>query len=207
MNRELDRWRGIENSDNFQDHRLKVLKEKYGTGNKNKKGVAYDIVNNTYEDSPDGKSLRVTDEVRKIENLVRRKKLDSLQNSGFNILNGSKREAFDSHIKGVDRSLVTTQATTPQQGAHLLNALSGTQSAPDLHQGAGKPARMPEREFAKKKIETYGWQLNQNGKLQEGADYKTYQPSDEAPRAKAFGDPTQFNDDSVAKRINESYRD
>lgn len=67
------------------------MKEKYQIGNANKGGAAYNILSLDYEQSQEGQALAKRDSDAKVRSLMRSKNIDTIGNSGFNLLNGGER--------------------------------------------------------------------------------------------------------------------
>ena len=44
--------------------------------------------------------------MKKIKSIIRGQNLDNLQNNGYDILNGSRRHAFNHHIKKLNPSVI-----------------------------------------------------------------------------------------------------
>jgi hypothetical protein len=67
------------------------MNENYSTGNKNKGGAAYNVINLGYDNSNDGQRLAQLDEDSKVRALMRSKNIDVRSNCGYNVITGSDR--------------------------------------------------------------------------------------------------------------------
>jgi hypothetical protein len=67
------------------------MAEKYQTGNHNKGGAAYNILNLAYENSREGDFLKSKDTEKQVRGLLRSRHIDALSNSGYNLTNGEGR--------------------------------------------------------------------------------------------------------------------
>jgi hypothetical protein len=65
-----------------------MMNEKYQIGKKCRNGAAYNPISLGYDDSPDGHSLRESDDDKRTRAMMRSKNLDGRANSGFNLITG-----------------------------------------------------------------------------------------------------------------------
>jgi len=79
----------------MDSERLKFMNENYQTGNKNKGGAAYNVINLNYDASKEGKNLQQLDEDSKVRALMRSKNIDVRSNCGYNVLTGTDRQAIN----------------------------------------------------------------------------------------------------------------
>lgn len=78
-----------------QSKRIESMNNKYLTGQTNKGGAAYNILNLQYEQTEEGQFLKQRDDDAKVRAMMRSKNLDVRSNCGFNPLNGSQRMSVD----------------------------------------------------------------------------------------------------------------
>lgn len=71
------------------------MNDKYLTGQKNKGGAAYNILNLQYEKSNEGEFLKDRDDDAKVRAMMRSKNIDVRSNCGYNLVNGSERRSVD----------------------------------------------------------------------------------------------------------------
>ena len=89
--RDLQRWKYMDDEENRDKHRLEYMNEHYLTGKKNKGGAAYNVISLEYDHSNEGNRLRKRDDDAKVRALVRSKNIDMRSNCGYNILTGDQR--------------------------------------------------------------------------------------------------------------------
>lgn len=89
--RDLQRWKYMDDEESREKHRLEYMNEHYLTGKKNKGGAAYNVISLEYDYSPDGQRLKRRDDDAKVRALVRSKNIDMRSNWGYNILTGDQR--------------------------------------------------------------------------------------------------------------------
>ncbi|CDW85399.1 UNKNOWN [Stylonychia lemnae] len=89
--RDLKRWEFMDEESERQSKRIEQMNDKYLTGQRNKGGAAYNILNLQYEHTDEGQFLKQRDDDAKVRAMMRSKNLDVRSNCGFNPLNGSQR--------------------------------------------------------------------------------------------------------------------
>lgn len=92
--RDLQRWKYMDQEENRENHRLEYMNEHYLTGKKNKGGAAYNVISLDYDTSPEGQRLKVRDDDAKVRALVRSKNIDMRSNCGYNVLTGDQRSGI-----------------------------------------------------------------------------------------------------------------
>ena len=85
----------MEDESTRQSQRIDTMSQKYQTGNHNKGGAAYNILNLGYENSKEGSFLKQRDHEKEVRSLLRSKHIDSLSNNGNNLINGEVRRSVD----------------------------------------------------------------------------------------------------------------
>lgn len=89
--RDLQRWKYMDEEENREKHRLEYMNDHYLTGNKNKGGAAYNVISLDYDNSNEGQRLKRRDDDAKVRALVRSKNIDMRSNCGYNVLTGDQR--------------------------------------------------------------------------------------------------------------------
>ncbi len=89
--RDLNRWKYMDQEEDRDKHRLEYMNEHYLTGKKNKGGAAYNVISLDYDNSNEGNVLKKRDDDAKVRALVRSKNIDMRSNCGYNILTGDQR--------------------------------------------------------------------------------------------------------------------
>lgn len=89
--RDLTRWKYMDDEESRDKHRLEYMNEHYLTGKKNKGGAAYNVISLEYDTSNDGQRLKKRDDDAKVRALVRSKNIDMRSNCGYNIMTGDHR--------------------------------------------------------------------------------------------------------------------
>lgn len=89
--RDLQRWKYMDDEEGREKHRLEYMNEHYLTGKKNKGGAAYNVISLDYDTSTEGQRLKKRDDDAKVRALVRSKNIDMRSNCGYNVLTGDQR--------------------------------------------------------------------------------------------------------------------
>lgn len=89
--RDLQRWKYMDQEEDREKHRLQYMNEHYLTGKKNKGGAAYNVISLDYDNSQEGQVLKKRDDDAKVRALVRSKNIDMRSNCGYNVLTGDQR--------------------------------------------------------------------------------------------------------------------
>ena len=89
--RDLNRWKYMDDEENRDKHRLEYMNEHYLTGKKNKGGSAYNVISLDYDNSNEGQRLKKRDDDAKVRALMRSKNIDMRANWGYNVLTGDQR--------------------------------------------------------------------------------------------------------------------
>lgn len=89
--RDLTRWKYMDDEESRDKHRLEYMNEHYLTGKKNKGGAAYNVISLEYDNSGEGTRLKKRDDDAKVRALVRSKNIDMRSNCGYNVLTGDQR--------------------------------------------------------------------------------------------------------------------
>ena len=89
--RDLQRWKYMDQEEDREKQRLEYMNEHYLTGKKNKGGAAYNVISLDYDNSNEGGLLKKRDDDAKVRALVRSKNIDMRSNCGYNILTGDQR--------------------------------------------------------------------------------------------------------------------
>jgi len=140
--RDLKRWEYMEQEQERQSRRVETQKEKYQVGNANKGGAAYNILNLEYEQSREGGYLRQKDEDAKVRSMIRSKNIDTLGNSGFNMINGDSRKSVEVPNHQVYNPPGSSGSTLGQAGASRI-----------FGDGfAGRPIRGMDKEYGKRVV-------------------------------------------------------
>lgn len=93
--RDLQRWKYMDDEEGREKHRLEYMNEHYLTGKKNKGGAAYNVISLEYDQSNEGQRLKRRDDDAKVRALVRSKNIDMRSNWGYNILTGDQRPGVE----------------------------------------------------------------------------------------------------------------
>jgi hypothetical protein len=93
--RDLQRWKYMDEEENRDQHRIEYMNEHYLTGNKNKGGAAYNVISLDYDTSQEGQRLKRRDDDAKVRALVRSKNIDMRSNCGYNVLTGDQRDGVN----------------------------------------------------------------------------------------------------------------
>lgn len=89
--RDLQRWKYMDQEEDREKNRLEYMNEHYLTGKKNKGGAAYNVISLDYDNSNEGNMLKKRDDDAKVRALVRSKNIDMRSNCGYNVLTGDQR--------------------------------------------------------------------------------------------------------------------
>jgi hypothetical protein len=89
--RDLQRWKYMDDEEGRDQHKLEYMNEHYLTGKKNTGGAAYNVISLEYDTSKEGKRLKTRDDDAKVRALVRSKNIDMRSNCGYNIMTGDQR--------------------------------------------------------------------------------------------------------------------
>lgn len=89
--RDLQRWKYMDDEEGRDKQRLEYMNEHYLTGKKNKGGAAYNVISLEYDNSSEGQRLKKRDDDAKVRALVRSKNIDMRSNCGYNVLTGDQR--------------------------------------------------------------------------------------------------------------------
>jgi hypothetical protein len=89
--RDLNRWKYMDEEEGRDKNRLEYMNEHYLTGKKNKGGSAYNVISLEYDNSKDGQRLKKRDDDAKVRALMRSKNIDMRANCGYNVLTGDQR--------------------------------------------------------------------------------------------------------------------
>lgn len=90
--RDLNRWKYMDDEESREQHRLQYMNEHYLTGKKNKGGSAYNVISLEYDNSKEGQHLKRRDDDAKVRALMRSKNIDMRSNCGYNVLTGDHRD-------------------------------------------------------------------------------------------------------------------
>jgi hypothetical protein len=93
--RDLQRWKYMDDEEGREKHRLGYMNEHYLTGKKNTGGAAYNVISLDYDNSNEGQTLKRKDDDSKVRALVRSKNIDMRSNCGYNVLTGDQRAGID----------------------------------------------------------------------------------------------------------------
>jgi len=114
--RDLLRWEYMEEESKRQEERLKVSKQKYGAGKRNKGGAAYNIVSLGYENSEEGQVLKSRDDQSHFRHLLRSKAIDTRANCGYNLVTGQLRPGIQlpaySHIAASGANIMSQRSAS-----------------------------------------------------------------------------------------------
>ena len=78
--RDLKRWKYMDDEEGRENQRLEYMNQHYLTGNKNKGGAAYNVISLDYDNSNEGQTLKRRDDDAKVRALVRSKNIDMRSN-------------------------------------------------------------------------------------------------------------------------------
>lgn len=93
--RDLNRWKYMDDEEGREKHRLQYMNEHYLTGKKNTGGAAYNVISLDYDNSNEGQKLKMRDDDAKVRALVRSKNIDMRSNCGYNVLTGDQRSGIE----------------------------------------------------------------------------------------------------------------
>ena len=92
LEREQNRFGKIEKHLNYKEDLIDIKRDNFGLGKKNKGGASFNIVTLDYDNSKDGKKLKVIDTDAKVRSLMRSRVIDAKNNGAYDILTGVARQ-------------------------------------------------------------------------------------------------------------------
>ena len=164
------RWEKMDEHYKKNQNILNKKKEKLSQFTSKKETNAFDIISLDYDLTKQGQQLFKKDIEKQKNEILRKKKLDKLNNVGYNIVNGKERMKIKLpiHTKTNYREQLVNESFSdrPQidQNELFVNRelrLVGDQRLIGDDETAGRPARQHKKEFAKKYLNSwFDWQHN-----------------------------------------------